>query len=835
MTPANQLFIGLSETWLKDHLDAELNIDGYTLYRSDRKRQRRSTKGRDSGGTAFYVRNDIASTCNKIFEFSNGVVEILAIHSKSENLVLCTVYRQPDNSANGYPSKFSQFQDGMLQLKSKILELDNPMPDIIIGGDFNLPHIDWPLCTPKPGSYTEEPKMIELLDHFSQELNLTQHVNEPTHKDGNTLDLLLTNNNDLIITHSILDTLNSISHHSIIEVATTYQPNSPLLSKTHNNPKLSQFDSLNFFSDQVNWDNLNNQLMEHNWNQELRGKSPDKVLSDFYSVCYDIAQKHVPKKRSKPNRPKHNPTQRLRFNLTRRRRRINKLLSRITSPSRRNTLKTELIKIEVNLQKSYKATSAYEEEVAVNAIKRNSKFFYSYAKKFSKVKNKIGPLLDNNVLVTDPKKMADILSKQYSSVFSTPRHDPPNIQTQLPGINDIPLNEMDFEEMIDELDQTSAAGPDGFPAIFLKNCKKSLSKPLLIIWRKCLDSGITPETLKKSCIIPIHKGGNRASPERYRPVALTSHLIKIFEKILRKHLTKYIDDNSLFNPNQHGFRSGRSCLSQLLSHYDEILSILETGKNADVVYLDFSKAFDKVDHNLVLSKIQNLGIGGKILTWIQSFLTNRKQTIIVDGVPSDPSPVISGVPQGSVLGPLIFLILIGDIDEKLKHSSARSFADDTRVIKGIENVDDSMKLQEDLDEIYDWSNENSMEFNDVKFELLRYGPNRNLKQQTSYKTSSNTIIEEHQFVRDLGVMMSNDCKFQIHMNTSILNARKLASWILRTFKTRSPTVLGGCMVKQLFFRISFWTTFSVNLTYFKTFCEKISSKYKKLAICPSLL
>ena len=139
------------------------------------------------------------------------------------------------------------------------------------------------------------------------------------------------------------------------------------------------------------------------------------------------------------------------------------------------------------------------------------------------------------------------------------------------------------------------------------------------------------------------------------------------------------------------------------------------------------------------------------------------------------------------MGPLIFLILIGDIDGKLKHSSARSFADDTRVIKGIENVDDSKKLQEDLDEIYYWSDENSMEFNDVKFELLRYGPNSNLKQQTSYKTSSNTIIEEHQFVRDLGVMMSNNCKFQIHMNTSILNARKLSSWILRTFKTRSPT------------------------------------------------
>ena len=145
----------------------------------------------------------------------------------------------------------------------------------------------------------------------------------------------------------------------------------------------------------------------------------------------------------------------------------------------------------------------------MNKIKKNSKFFYLYAKKLSKVKNKIGPLLDKDVLVTDPKKMADILSKQYSSVFSTPNHDPPIIETQLPGINDIPLSETDIERMIDELDQTSAAGPDGFPAIFLKNCKKSLSKPLLIIWRECLDSGNTPETLKEIIYHP--------NPQRWQP------------------------------------------------------------------------------------------------------------------------------------------------------------------------------------------------------------------------------------------------------------------------------------------------------------------------------
>ena len=124
-----------------------------------------------------------------------------------------------------------------------------------------------------------------------------------------------------------------------------------------------------------------------------------------------------------------------------------------------------------------------------------------------------------------------------------------------------------------------------------------------------------------------------------------------------------MNDNNLFNESQHGFRSGRSCLSQLLEHYDTVLSILEDGANADVVYLDFAKAFDKVDHRIVLNKIQKLGIHGKVYEWIESFLSNRYQSVTVNGTISEPQKVISGVPQGSVLGPIIFLILIGDIDD----------------------------------------------------------------------------------------------------------------------------------------------------------------------------
>jgi hypothetical protein len=195
-------------------------------------------------------------------------------------------------------------------------------------------------------------------------------------------------------------------------------------------------------------------------------------------------------------------------------------------------------------------------------------------------------------------------------------------------------------------------------------------------------------------------------------------LVKLFEKVLRKYLIEHMNKNNHFNENQHGFRQGRSCLSQLIEQYDLILSLLDREANVDVVYLDFSKAFDKVDHQIVLRKIEAMGINGNILQWIKSFLTQRYQSVSVNGVLSDPQEVISGVPQGSVLGPLIFLILISDIDADVIDSIVKSFADDTRATKGVWSVDDAAKLQEDLQRIYEWTEDNNMQLNDVKFELL---------------------------------------------------------------------------------------------------------------------
>ena len=203
-----------------------------------------------------------------------------------------------------------------------------------------------------------------------------------------------------------------------------------------------------------------------------------------------------------------------------------------------------------------------------------------------------------------------------------------------------------------------------------------------------------------------------------------------------------MDNNNLFNPSQHGFHAGRSCLNQQIAHLDRILSLIEEGANVDVIYLDFAKAFDKVDHSVLLHKLKCFGIQGSVGRWIYSFLTNRNQSLIVDGHKSDPCPVISGVPQGSVLGPILFLILISDIDADTTSSFSSSFADDTSIGKGIRNVSDASKLKGDLYTIYGCAEANNMQFNNDKFEFIRYGNNAILKYCTIYCTSNGEIIQQ---------------------------------------------------------------------------------------------
>ena len=260
------------------------------------------------------------------------------------------------------------------------------------------------------------------------------------------------------------------------------------------------------------------------------------------------------------------------------------------------------------------------------------------------------------------------------------------------------------------------------------------------------------------------------------------------ERILRKPLVSFLEVNGKMNPSQHGFRNRRSCLSQLLEHYDKILKILENGHNVDCVYLDFSKCFDKIDIGLLCHKLKENKIHSKHGIWLHNFLVDRKQQVVVDNELSSPSEVISGIPQGTVLGPVLALIFLSDLDDGIENV-ASMFADDTRIMGEIQQETDVEKLQKDLDKVFHWAEDNNMRFNSDKFELLRYGNNQEIKDDTIYFSADNDPIEEKEVLRDLGIMMNNDATFKNHIDKVCKTVKQKSGWILRTFVCRQPHIL----------------------------------------------
>ena len=194
-------------------------------------------------------------------------------------------------------------------------------------------------------------------------------------------------------------------------------------------------------------------------------------------------------------------------------------------------------------------------------------------------------------------------------------------------------------------------------------------------------------------------------------MSLTSHVVKTLERVLRKQIVNYLEGNNLMDPDQHGSRRNRSCLSQLLEHHDEVLKMMEQGENIDVIYADFAKAYDKIDHFKMLEKMKNLfGIGGKIGNWIKNFLHNRKQKVLIQETASEKSKVLSGSIQGSVLGPVLFLMYIRDISGHVT-ANTKLFVDDTKIKDSIKNESDVEKLQENLDKLFEWQVDNNMLYN----------------------------------------------------------------------------------------------------------------------------
>ena len=539
LSEKNQLFMAITETWLQHHEAGEVAIDGYKFFRSDRQRVKKSTRGRLSGGVGCYVRVDLAATMEVMVNYSNGVVEILGLYSKAKNIYLATVYRQPDDQAGGNRSSDKEFQPVLRKLEESLSKLPNPAPNIILCGDFNIRNAQWPGAIATQESTSQEKLLLKSLSDVTNKHFLTQYITTATHLKDGVLDLVFSNNEHLVHSYSTIKPLRTTSDHFVIEISTA------LFSSEVNEEEKPSFasalDNLNFQSIDIQWDCMSTEIKSQLHSPNFDALTPNDRLDRLLAILIDISYKYVPVRNSARKRTTHIP--RHRRILMRKRRKLTIQMENTLSLTQKSKIREKLVTIELLLQKSHLDARNRREQLAVKAIRTNSKFFFSYAKQYSTVRSKIGPLLTRtNEYTNSSFEMGNILSIQYSSAFSEPCDSPYFQQIDdpdIPTLIDIAFTEEDLSDAIDELRNTAASGPDGFSALLLKKCKSSLLRPLTRLWRDCLDLGITPSKLKEAHIIPIFKSGHQGLASNYRPFALTSHLIKIFEKVMRNKIVDF--------------------------------------------------------------------------------------------------------------------------------------------------------------------------------------------------------------------------------------------------------------------------------------------------------
>ena len=557
------------------------------------------------------------SSCS---QYDDGICEALFCRFDTIKTCMAVVYRPPS-------SPIQNFKSTLNFLREHITELGDDSFQLCVTGDFNLPGIQWEsnTATEGPDSYLGQSARV-LLDYMADTLS-SQYVFVPT-RGSNILDLFITNDNRLVTNVKATET--HLSDHDLVDIMLSYNPLSQeKVTKASFNDQ--EFRSLDF--SKADFNKLNFDLANEDWISERKKCTFEEFPKVFTDRVFQICKTAVPAKVVPNGRPKH-------LNALRRKRkklelRIRALKSRGGNPEHTQALALKLALVHYEIKESINNELDLKEKKAISKIKDKPKYFYSYAKSLSKTRSSINMLFDKDETIdTDPKGIANILQEQFQSVFSDPNSplvkDPdfPAItidkEFKLDGLN---LSDSDVIKAIKQISVDAASGPDGIPAILLLRCAEALCSPIRLIWTESFESGKVPEFYKSTHISPIYKKGDRARAKNYRPIALTSHIIKVYERILRERMVRFIEDNKIICPNQHGFQAGKSCLTQLLSHIDDILQGLGENCDTDAIYLDFAKVFDKVDHRLLLLKLKRYGFPEKVIRWIESFLTGRLQTV----------------------------------------------------------------------------------------------------------------------------------------------------------------------------------------------------------------
>lgn len=293
------------------------------------------------------------------------------------------------------------------------------------------------------------------------------------------------------------------------------------------------------------------------------------------------------------------------------------------------------------------------------------------------------------------------------------------------------------------------------------------------MFNKSIKEGVVPKDWREADVVAIFKKGTRSDPGNYCPLSLTSIACKVLESLIRDVLVDYLTSSKLYSDSQHGFRQHRSCMTQLLEVMEDLTSLLDNKQPIDIVYLDFKKAFDSVPHERLILQLNSYGVSGNILKWIRSFVSGRTQRFKIGNNLSSKKNVISGIPQGSILGPVLFTVYINDLPEVV-NSTCKVFADDTKLYSSAKNYN---IIQSDLDKLHDWSTTWQLHFNTDKCKVLHIG-----KSNPKYSYNiSNIQLDTCSSEKDLGVLFDNKLTFDNHINYAVNKANSMLGLIKRSF------------------------------------------------------
>jgi hypothetical protein len=370
----------------------------------------------------------------------------------------------------------------------------------------------------------------------------------------------------------------------------------------------------------------------------------------------------------------------------------------------------------------------------------------------------------------------------------------------------IRVTELEVKKKIRKLRKDAAAGPDEIGPRVLQELENEIAPALVMIFRHSLSTGEIPADWKRANVTPIFKKGSKADPGNYRPVSLTSVCCKILETLVRDGIMSHLESNNLISQEQHGFLPGKSCCTNLLEFMEKVTSAVDEGVPYDVIFLDFAKAFDKVPRERLLEKLRAHGIRGKTLLWIRNWLSGRTQRVVINGKCSGWREVLSGVPQGSVLGPILFLIFINDLGRVARMIDAlRKFADDTKLGQRAETMQERESMQEALDNLCQWADTWGMQFNVGKCKVMHFG-HRNLRHK--YKMNGQELQETEEEV-DIGVMVTKDLKPSGQCRRAARTAQTVLGQLARAFSYRDRHIFMKLYVQyvrpHLEFSVQAWS------------------------------